>query len=225
MVTQTKGKTIPGFSQGVRENSAIRMKKMVQPICPHSQTKYDTTPEGKLVPRRDAGQQPNCQIRGGQWWKECETLGHDPYNRTRIWYSKEDQFDTDSTGEQVQTGVRTVRHEDKIPNIAQVAAHIRVNSARGPELKKQNAGFRDLVEMGFDPVCEMRNCQKPVEFTSNYGEYCSRNHAALCAADGLGKYVTQIPGLFDQGMEVDVRMKRREQLRVAAEAAGVRRIA
>lgn len=215
-------KTIPGFSQGVRENSSIRMVKMIQPICPYSQKEYDTTPEGKLVERRSAGQQPNCQRRGGRWWEECEAAGHNPYYRKRIWYSKQDIFETDDTGEQVKTGERTVRHEDEIPNVAQVAAHIRVNSGRGPQFKHDQSGFRYLHEMGFEEVCEYRNCQKPVGYESVYGNYCTKNHAALAGADALQVNVTQIGPGFDQGHEMQIRMRRQEDLQRAAGAIQAR---
>lgn len=218
-------KDIPGWSAGVRENASIRMVKMVQPICPFSQKTYDTTPEGRVVERRDEGAQPNCQRAGGQWWIDCEARGHNPYMRKRIWYSKQDIYDTEaSTGEQVKTGERTVRHEDDMPNIAQVAAHIRVNSGRGPEFKHTNHGFRYLAEMGFAEVCEMRNCQKPITVDSVFGKYCSMNHAALCGADGIGTKVTQIPGTFDQGNEIEVRLKRQGQLRQAADAMRAQKI-
>ena len=217
-------KELPGWSQGVREGSAIRMRKMVQPICPFSQKEYEQTPEGRLIERRSAGVQPNCQKRGGAWWGDCEAAGHDPYNRTRVWYSKRDIFETDADGEQVKTGERTVRHEDKIPNIAQVAAHIRVNSGRGPQYKHDQHGFRFLHEAGFAEVCEMRNCQKPATVETVYGNYCTKGHAALVGADGLGMRVTQLNGQFGQGHEVEIRLKRQQQLEQAASAMQARNI-
>ena len=214
-------KKIPGFSQGVRDNSSIRMVKMMQPICPYSQFEVDVTPEGRLVPRRDPSpERQNCQKEGPGWWDNCVERGHDPYFRTRVWYSKKDIFETDpETGEQVKTGDRTVRHEEKRPNIAQVAAHMRVNSARGPRLAYANKGFRMLAEFGYADVCQYRNCQHEVKVKNSYGLYCSKKHAALCAADAMGSFVTQIPGRFDEGAEAQIAIKRQKQLQEAAAIA------
>jgi hypothetical protein len=218
-------KEIPGWSQGVRDNAAIRMVKMIRPVCLHSQKEYEQTPEGRIIERRTPGQEPNCQTRGGAWWETCEALGHNPYYRKRVWYSKQDVFETDAaTGEQVKTGDRVVRHEDEIPNIKQVPAHVRVNSGRGPQFRHDNRGYRYLPEMGFAEVCEMRNCQKPVKVESLYGKYCSSNHAALCGADALGTNLQYIHGEFEQGKEVDLRMRRNRELREAATAMQVRKL-
>lgn len=212
-------KDIPGFSQGIRDNASIRMVKMMQPICPFSQFEIDVTPEGKLVPRREPRpDRQNCQKRGHGWWDYCVEQGHDPYFRTRVWYSKKDIYEEDpDTGEQVKTGERTVRHEEKRPNIAQVAAHIRVNSGRGPRHAFERKGFRTLESFGYNPVCEYRNCQNDVKVKSRFGAYCGMYHAALCGADATGQFVTQIPGRFDQGAEDQVAIKRQKQLQEAAQ--------
>lgn len=214
---------IPGWSQGVRDNASIRMVKLIRPVCPHSQKEYEQTPEGRIIERRTPGAEPNCQSRGGEWWKFCEEQGHNPYFRKRVWYSKQDVFETDAaTGEQVKTGERVVRHEDVMPNVKQVAAHIRINSGRGPEVRKKAYGYKTLTEMGYEEVCEFRNCQKPVKFTSLYGDYCTKNHAALCGADALGTNLQYLNTEFQQGKEIDYRVRRQEQLRTAADAMGVR---
>ena len=231
-------KKIPGFSQGVRDNSSIRMVKMMQPICPYSQFEVDVTPEGRLVPRRDPSpERQNCQKEGAGWWDNCVERGHDPYFRTRVWYSKKDIFSDQcstcppeptkdhvhdpATTEQVKTDERVIRHEEKKPNVAQVAAHMRVNSARGPRLAYANKGFRMLAEFGYADVCQYRNCQHKVKVKSSYGLYCSKKHAALCAADGIGMPITQIPGRFDEGRETQIAVKRQRELQEAAAIAQV----
>ena len=226
MTTKEELKKLPGFSQGVRDSSSIRMVKMMQPICPYSQFEIDVTPEGKLIPRREPSpERQNCQKEGRGWWDKCVDRGHDPYFRTRVWYSKKDIYEEDpDTGEQVKTGERTVRHEEKKPNIAQVPAHMRVNSGRGPRLSYANKGFRMLKEFGFADVCEYRNCQHEVKVTSSYGKYCSRKHAALSGADAIGTPITQIPGRFDEGMEDQIATKRQRQLQEAAETIQVKDI-
>ena len=207
---------IPGFSQGIRDNASVRMVKMMQPICPFSQFEIDVTPEGKLVPRREPRpDRQNCQKRGRGWWDYCVEQGHDPYFRTRVWYSKKDLFE-EQDGEQVKTGERTVRHEEKRPNIAQVAAHVRVNSGRGPALSYRNKGFRTLEDFGYAPVCEYRNCQNEVKVTSRMGGYCSMYHAALIGADGAQEFLTQTAAPLNQGGEDKVAIKRQKQLQEAA---------
>ena len=224
-------KEMPGWSQGVRENAAIRMVKMIRPICPHSQKEYYETPEGKVLERRNPGQEPNCQSRGGAWWEYCEAQGHNPYFRSRKWYEKIEVSNGDGT-----VDFKTVKHEGSpcstcsgdhlIPNVKQISAHIRINSGRGPDVRHRAYGYRYLPEMGYAEVCEFRNCQKPVKVEGLYGKYCSTNHAALCATDALGSNLQYISpsGEFEQGKEIDLKMRRQRELREAAEASQVRKI-
>ena len=102
--------------------------------------------------------------------------------------------------------------------------HIRINSGRGVDFRRTNHGYKYLSEMDFAEVCEMRNCQKPVRYTSNYGEYCSKNHAALCGADALGTNLQYVHSDFQQGKEIDFRLRRQQQLGQAAEAMQARPI-
>jgi hypothetical protein len=218
-------KVIPGFSQGVRENSAARTIKMARPICPNSKVEMERTPEGKMVPKQETDpNRQNCQKAGIGWWEECEAKGHNPYFTTRIWYSKEDKFgpDPENPEQTIKLGEKTVRHETQYPNIAQVAAHIRVNSGQGPRVKMKAAGFKRLSDIGYEEVCQFRNCQKPVRVTSNVGQYCSKNHAVLIAADIHGLLQYQTPGFgpdWDLGIEMQVEQKRRRWLTDSAQTA------
>jgi len=217
-------KAIPGFSQGVRPNAAIRMVKLARPICPNSKIEMEVTPEGRIVPKREVDpNRQNCQKLGVGWWEHCEEQGHDPYFTTRVWYSRSDKFELDeATGEQVKVGERTVRHETKYPNVAQVAAHIRVNSGRGARHAMERKGFKRLTDIGYAEVCQFRNCQKPVTVTSNIGFYCGQEHATLCAADAQSMLITQIPGKdLDLGHEQEIRQKRAKQLLEAAMFANI----
>src|SRR5687767_4561040 len=109
---------LPGFSQGVRTNSAMRMVKLAAPICPNSQAEYEEGPDGKKrVKDKNPDTAQNCQMEGGEWWIECQEKGHNPYFRTRVWYTKQDTFETDENGDDVLTGTKTIRHELKLPNI------------------------------------------------------------------------------------------------------------
>lgn len=222
-------KQIPGFSQGVRQNAAARMVKLGQPICPNSKVKMIRTPEGRWIadPNPDPARQ-NCQSDTGPdgsgrvgWWDACEQRGHDPYYTTRVWFSEEDEVD-ETTGEVTKT--RRVRHEDRRPNIAQVAAHTRVNSGKGVVHKMERHGFRRLKDMGFEEVCQFRNCQNPVKVTSRYGLYCGNEHATLIAADAQGLMIHQNPPgvAWSLGNENHVRQLMARELADAQQFADIK---
>lgn len=215
-------KEIPGFSQGVRINAAGRTVKMVRPICPNSKMDMIRTPEGRWIPNPtpDPGRQ-NCQRMGGRWWEYCVKQGHNPYYSVREWDESRPRYD--ETGKLLETEV--IHHREEYPNIAQVAAHIRLNSGRGPEYKMRYGGFKRLKDLGFEEVCQFRNCQKVARYTSNVGLYCSQDHASLVAADAQGEFLTQITDKeFDLGSEVGIRRKRAEGLQKAAMFADIKEI-
>ena len=225
---------IPGFSQGVRVNSAARMVKMIRPICPNSKQEMTTTPEGRIVPKRD--QTPlrqNCQNERDEtgasivgWWDKCEALGHDPYYTTRVWYSKEPEYgpDPDNPDQIVLIKDKTVRHESKYPNVSQVAAHTRVNGGRGVQFKMERSGFKRLRDMGYKEVCQFRNCQKEIKFTSRVGQYCSQEHAVLVGADLQSVFLVQISGRFETGSEMEAQQRRQRGLIEAGQFIDVRPI-
>ena len=176
---------LPGFSQGVRINSAVRMVKLARPICPNSKLKMVKNEEGKWV--RSEVQPQNCQMAGGEWWKTCEELGHDPYFTNRVWYEPQDIIEEDENGDQIVTGTKRVKHVNRYPNVAQVAVAIRINQGKGARRKIEQAGFKRLPELGYNDVCQFRNCQKPLtpagRGRAGFGEFCSREHLTLVAAN------------------------------------------
>ena len=184
MVAKTPLKDLPGFSQGVRTNSAVRMVKLAQPICPNSKTKMVKNEEGTWV-RQNADVQ-NCQLAGGQWWIACEALGHDPYFTNRVWYEPQDIVEEDENGDQIVTGQKRVKHVNRYPNVAQVAQTIRINQGKGVQ-NKMAQGFKRLTDLGYNEVCQYRNCQKPLSKSgkgrAGFGDFCSREHLTLTAAN------------------------------------------
>ena len=185
MVAKKDLKDIPGFSQGVRANSAVRMVKLARPICPNSKTKMVKNEEGTWV-RANADVQ-NCQLAGGKWWIDCEALGHDPYFTNRVWYEPQDIVEEDENGDQIVTGQKRVKHVNRYPNVAQVAQTIRINQGKGVQKKIDQHGFKRLAELGYNEVCQFRNCQKPVSKLGKgrpgFGDFCSREHLTLVAAN------------------------------------------
>jgi len=231
MVANQKLKNIPGFSQGVRENAAIRMVKMVRPVCPNSQIEMQTTPEGKLIPKRsNSPDRQNCQKMGFGWWKVCEEKGHNPYFTDRVWYEKIEEVD--EAGEVTKT--RNVRHhgnpcpacnqDHTFPNVVQVAAHIRVNAGQGARFKRDRHGFKRLGELGYAEVCQYRNCQKPITVTSRVGQYCSRQHAALIGADSQNIMLVQLTGRFEAGLEAEAAQRRARGLIEASQFIDIKDI-
>lgn len=111
------------------------------------------------------------------WWEHCEEAGHNPYFH-------------DERGK-------------SMPNVAQVAQLLRINSGMGVQ-KAKAKGFKLLTEVGYEPVCEYRNCYRPVEVKTVYGDFCSERQAKLIAVD-----VENI----DLEVHPDLRMDREKQLR------------
>lgn len=193
---KTSLQDIPGFSQGVRVNAAQRMMKMNRPICPHSKIQMEFDERGRPVVKEGPSIQ-NCQLEGGEWWVRCEERGHDPYFRTRKWYTVQDRLEEselpDGTKALVKTGEFRIPHEAREPNLAQVALNIRINNGRGVEDARKK-GFRRLEEAGYKDVCQFRNCQKDVTKAGSsriYGLYCSKEHLRLVAADQESILLTQ----------------------------------
>lgn len=230
--SKQKGKKIPGFSVGVRENSAIRMVKLVRPICPNSQKDMTVTPEGRLVPKRGAAgpDRQNCQEMGKGWWEECEARGHNPYFSDRAFIETVEVEDPD-TGE---LRTKRVKHSGENctqcgqshlhPNVVQVAANMRINSGQGPKFKIDNHGFKRLGAFGYDEVCQYRNCQRPITVSSRVGLYCGRQHAALVGADIQNIPLVQITGRFEAGLEMEAAQRRSRGLIEAAQFIDIKDI-
>jgi len=210
-------KKLPSMSAGVRQNSAMRMVKLAQPICPNSQPLYTKDANGKRVQAERGPDQTNCQRAGGRWWVECEEKGHDPYFSNQVWYTTEDIWN-EETG--VLEGTRRIRHGGRTPNVAQVALARRINNGKGVEVSMEKKGFLRLSneKIGYEEVCQFRNCMKPTSpkyHSIAFGNYCSREHLELIAADASGVLVKQIGGFEGPSIE-QIRQERAAQLRQAA---------
>ena len=227
MAEKKELKKIPGFSQGVRVNAAGRMVKMAVPICPNSKMEFISTPEGRRIPKQETDpHRQNCQKLGHGWWKYCEEQGHDPYFTTKVWYEKVPDYgpDPDNPGDTILLKERTVKRETKYPNISQVAAYTHVNGGRGVIFSMERKGFKRLREIGYEEVCQFRNCQKEIKFTSKVGQYCSQEHAALVAADAQSLFLLQYTGRFEAGAEMEAQQKRARGLIEASQFANIRPI-
>lgn len=183
---------LPGFTVGLRDNAAIRMRKLARPICPNSKLNMVKDEEGKWVPAEVQPQ--NCQRAGGAWWEQCEDTGHDPYFTNRVWYEPQDRIEEDEAGNQIVTGTIRIKHVNRYPNIAQVAIALRINSGRGAERAVKMKGFKRLPDIGYEEVCQFRNCQRSLSGQHNsvtYGNYCGMPHLSLAAAseDGLALHI------------------------------------
>lgn len=173
-------KKIPGFSIGVREGAAIRMVKLMRPICPNSNKKPDELLPGEFNCQRDTDNAVG-------WWDLCESRGHNPYFTVHERPVPTPIIEVDEvTGEKAIVGEKKVLVEETWPNIAQVALSERINSGRGVQNAINRKGFKMLSDFGYEEVCQFRNCQKPVGVKTVYGDYCSEEHARLIAADVEG---------------------------------------
>lgn len=216
---QEELKTIPGFSQGVRENSQVRTIKMNSPICPNSKITMERAPDGSLRAKPRSAQSQNCQAEGPGWWIKCEERGHDPYFREQTWTTVEPDYEEQKDGSLLLTGEKQYLHKEVLPNVVQVPASTRINQGIGAKLSVQNKGRRRLVEAGYEEVCQFRNCQKPVNpkyGDSMVGAYCSLIHLQLVAADERGEFLQQVAKIAVGPSSRRARQRRDKQLREAA---------
>lgn len=198
-------KQLPGISQGIRTNASIRMKKLAQPVCPGSKMEFEIDGGGVPRPVPKGLDNPNHQMLyaeyGPGWIEACEADGHDPWHRTVKWYTKEDDLQPildengEPTGKLRKVGEILVPNSLTVPNVAQVPITPRHNNGQGAVLKVKNFGFKRLPEIGYEDVCEYRNCQKSIDpkfATRDYGSYCSREHLALVVADAEAIILDQV---------------------------------
>jgi hypothetical protein len=211
---------IPGFSQGVRPNAAMRRLVMNAPICPFSQKKYTKDQFGNMTPV-DEGTQ-NCQLEGGTWWITCEERGHDPYFTTKVRYTIEDVYETDEAGREIKTGEQRIAHREYRPNLVSVPMNRRINNGRGVLDSMEKKGRRRLKDAvskhspaGYIEVCQFRNCEKPIN--PNYhsiplGDYCSREHFQLSAANEKNVKLHILGHGLNTGSEERIANERDQQL-------------
>lgn len=216
---QKELKTIPGFSQGVRENSQVRTIKMNSPICPKSKITMERGPDGNLRAKAQSAESQNCQLEGGEWWIACQERGHNPYFRVQEWTTIEPEYVEQEDGTLLLTGEKKFLHRELLPNIVQVPVNVRINQGIGARLSMENKGRRRLTEAGYAEVCQYRNCQKPVDAKyekTRIGSYCSLYHLQLIAADERGEFLQQVAKVSVGPNSRRARQRRERQLREAA---------
>lgn len=162
-----------------RTNRVLRTLKMVQPI--HAECQFP--------------------IRG-KWWVRCEEAGHEPYVTKQERIIDVPTYATDEDGDLVLTETKTKKKIVMRPNLTQVALDESINDGRGPERFAREKGFRQLEDLGFEPMCQMYDCWLPVTIVCEFGEFCSKEHARLVGARTEGV-----------ALEVLDPRKRRAQLR------------
>jgi hypothetical protein len=206
-------KTIPGFSQGVRINGQVRTVKLAAPICPNSQQKRNS--DGSI-----AYVGPNCQLEGGQWWLACEARGHNPYFSKRTYYETVDV--TDADGFVIGTKKKPITIER--PNVVQVQLSRRHHSGQGVTRSMERKGRKRLSDLGYEEVCQYRNCQDPVRVVNSaFGAYCSQSHLMLVAADEQEIFLPQ-PGGLEGAHSGKTQQKRDKMLRDSIAGSETRKV-
>src|SRR4051812_40786932 len=211
--SRAKPLKMPGFSQGVRRNAASRRLVMNAPICPHSQKRYTKDQFGNPTPVEDPEQ--NCQLEGGTWWVSCEERGHDPYFATKVRYTVEDIYTTDDKGREIKTGEQRIAHRTKYPNTVSVPMNRRINQGRGVIDSMEKKGRRRMRDAGYEEVCQFRNCEKPVNpkyHSVPFGDYCSKDHFQLSAANERGVFLHQLNTGLAPGSEERLASETDQQL-------------
>lgn len=192
----------PYRSMGVNENAALRMVKMVQPLCPipaaGKREEFD-----KLFPEYLG--QVSCQAgryRRG-WEKECEAAGHNPYYYTRRQVVIEPVIGDDG----MITGQKQRILETSGPNVNPVALDVGHDSGEAV-IKAIARGFKYMTDLGYEEICQFRACESPVKVKTRFGNYCTERHARLIGARVLKKFLV-IEGV---GEDFDWAREREEQL-------------
>lgn len=187
---QGPAKPYPWNDGAVNENAAIRVIRMVKAECPVDPTPEIRQKDGSYKPNpRFTGEQ-NCQQlyklnNNGKWdVAKCIEIGHDPYHTELRRTIVDDVINDD--GEVVDQ--RTKILVEKRLNVIQVSLNVRHNTGRDMELAVAY-GARPLEDFGYITPCEFRNCVKPKQVKTRYGEYCSERHARLVAADARGIFL------------------------------------
>jgi hypothetical protein len=169
---------------GVNENAAIRMIKMVIPICPADPNPEILKRDGTSVPNPRYTGEENCQQifkinNEGRWdVDKCIARGHDPYHTTFRKTIVEDVVGED--GYVIETKTR-VKSEKRL-NVIQVSDNVRHSTKMEVALALAR-GCKFLEDFGIEAPCEFRNCVKPVKVDTRYGKFCSERHARLVGAD------------------------------------------
>lgn len=159
-------------------SAALRASKMVRPICNECQVGLDTPIN---------------------WFEKCE---HDPYWSLSPKVLKTPVYETDEDGDMIlkQTDVRTKML--RVPNVTEVVNSARSNDGKGIE-KMQKKGFKHFPEVNLAPMCEMYGCGRPWPVVrTEYGDYCTENHAKLCVADITEvKFTVNDPRVYRQELQ------------------------
>ncbi len=182
VAAKTPLKTLPGFSQGVRANAALRDVVLAQPICPKSQIRGKMVDGHYEAPEIGPGDE-NCQRAGGSWWEACEEKGHNPFFRNVERVVTRNVVEENENGEREIVGTRKFIVGGEELNVTSVSTATRLNSGQGVRIKKRRYGYRSLSEMGYNEVCQYRGCIKPITIKHRYGDFCGIEHLQLIAAD------------------------------------------
>jgi hypothetical protein len=184
-----KLKPYPFKGSGVNENAALCMAKMVVPMCP-CESDADAERIDAVFERqgRERRTRPPSEFRGvdncqsgryrDQWWVDCEKLGHNPYFLKTVTTREETVVDENG----YVTGKRQKEVVKERLNVVQVPISLRHDSGRGVP-QAVGRGAKTLMQLGYQNVCMMRNCELPAKLRYSHGEFCNDRHARLTKAD------------------------------------------
>ena len=170
--------------------AGLRMLKFLEPRCPSN---------------RHAGF-VGCEDLGGAWWEDCP---HNP------WYSDVPRFSLvpeyeeernaagELTGRRILLAQKRVEWTDPRPNLTQVALSERINNGAMVIPWAASWGFvypdlhfsdETLTVDGVEtyryrlkPFCQYADCySQSLAFTSEHGDYCSKDQAKMITADETG---------------------------------------
>jgi hypothetical protein len=207
-------KTLPGHSTNTRHpDLGIKDIILAMPICPKSQIRGRFV-NGRYEPPVIGPEDVNCQLEGGMWWRRCERdRGHDPYWTTRQRRVTKTTIVKDADGDSVPQD-KEIIIEDRMLNVTSVSNSTRVNSGGGVTWKKRYFGFRDISEFGYEEVCHLSRCQKPITIVNKaYGSFCTQAHLEVAAAEEEEKIIPRTAHEFAKGEERAVARAKRKALK------------
>ena len=177
-------KPYPFHDGAVNENAAIRVIRLVIPVCPIDGNPEIKMRDGSYTPNPNYTGEPNCQqarkFNDHCLWDvaKCVELGHDPYYTTIRRPILKEVVDEDG----YVTERRTQYVVEKRLNVIAVSDNMRHSSGREVPLAVAR-GAKTLEDFGYASPCEFRSCSRPQQVDTRYGKYCSERHARLVAAD------------------------------------------
>jgi hypothetical protein len=160
--------------KALRATSGHRRIKMARPVCDIAKMRALGLPDQDCC--------MDAEKRTHRWWLDCP---HNPYFTMEKRTESLPEFGPpNERGEReiIRTQSRTYYIER--PNLVQVSLTRRHHWANGPQVMRNERGYRFTHEIGIAPYCEYSDCwSHDLKYQTKYGNFCDPTQAQIVAAD------------------------------------------